>query len=99
MSTSGSVGKWKGRDVLAFMDAISVGTATETEHFAALAPVLDTLLQAGARLKLSKCKFGGRSVGILGHEVDNDELRPPDAHLDTISRLVEPASGDELMWF
>ena len=93
------LGDRKGRDVLAFLDDASFGTETEEEHLEALETVLDTLLQAGARLKLSKCSFGVCSVEVLGHRVDNAGLRPSDTHVDAIRKLTEPASGEELLRF
>lgn len=93
------LGDRKGRDVLAFMDDTSVGTATEKEHLESLNTLLDTLLRAGIRLKLSKCSFGVRSAEVLGHKIDSEGIRPSQAHLEAIERLTEPASGSELMRF
>lgn len=93
------LGDRKGRDVQAFMDDISIGTATEDEHLESLASALDLLYTAGVRLKLSKCEFGVRRAEILGHVVDAEGLRPSDKHVEAIRALVEPASGDELMRF
>ena len=93
------LGDRKEQDVFAFMDDTSVGTETEEENLSSLESLLDTLLQAGVRLKLSKCSFGLRSTEILAHRVDNDGIRPSEAHIEAIGRLVEPASGDELMRF
>ena len=93
------LGDRKGHDVFAFMDDTSVGTDTEEEHLSSLESLIDTLLQAGVRLKLSKCSFGVRSTEILGHRVDNGGIRPSEAHVEAIGRLTEPASGNELMRF
>lgn len=93
------LGDRKGRDVLAFMDDTSIGTANEDEHLESLATVLDLLFEAGVRLKLSKCKFGFREAEILGHMVDEHGLRPSDKHLEAIQRLEMPRSGDELTRF
>ena len=93
------LGDRKGHDVLAYMDDTSAGTETEEEHLVALESLFDTLLRAGVRLKLSKCRFGVQSVEILGHHVENEGLRPSEAHVEAIKRLVEPASGNELMRF
>ena len=93
------LGDRKRKDVLAFMNDTSVGTATDDEHLASLVSILDILLAAGVRLKLSKCAFGVRSTEILGHVVDANGLRPSDRHVEAIRALIEPASGDELMRF
>lgn len=93
------LGAMKGTDVMAFMDDVSLGTAGEEEHLDKLEALLDKLYASGARLKLSKCKFGSRSVEVLGHRVDKDGLHPSAGHVESIKSLVEPASGDELMRF
>ena len=93
------LGDRKGRDIFAFMDDTSVGTETEEEHLRSLETLLDTLLQSGVRLKLSKCSFGVRSAEILGHRIDEEGLHPSEAHVEAIERLSEPGSGNELMRF
>lgn len=93
------LGDRKGQDVLAFMDDTSVGTETEEQYLLSLSSLLDTLLHAEVRLTLSKCKFGVRSAEILGHRVDNEGIQPSEAHVESIGRLVEPASREELMRF
>lgn len=64
-----------------------------------LESLLDTLLQAGIRLTLSKCNFGVRRAEILGHRVDSEGIQPPEIHVEAIGNLVEPASGNDLMRF
>ena len=91
------LGNRKSRDVLAFMDDTSIGTATENKHLKSLAFVLDLLYENGVRLKLSKCEFGVRRAEILGHVVDENGLRPSDKHVEAIRALGESRSGDELM--
>ena len=93
------LGDRKGQDVFAFMDDTSVGTETEEQHLSSLESLLDTLLQAGIRLKLSKCNFGVRKAEILGHRVNSEGIQPSEAHVEAICNLVEPASGTELMRF
>lgn len=93
------LGDRKGRDVLAFMDDTSIGTETEEEHLKSLESLLETLLRAGVRLKLSKCSFGVRSAEVLGHMIDSEGIRPSRAHVEAIGQLTEPASGNELMRF
>ena len=94
-----NLGDRKGKDVSAFMDHTSIGTATEYEHLESLSFVLNLLYECGVRLKLSKCEFGARWAEILGHVVDEQGLRSSDKHTKAIRALVEPRSGDELMRF
>ena len=93
------LGVRKGKDVLAFMDDMSVGTSNEEEHLESLSTVLDLLFGAGVRLKLSKCILGVRPAEISGHGVDGDGLRPSNKHVAAIRPLAMPQSDDELMAF
>ena len=93
------LGDRKGKELLAFIDDTSIGAETVDEHLESLTTILDLLLSAGIKLKLSKCAFGVRTTEILGHVVDENGLRLSDRHVEAIRALTEPASGDELMSF
>ena len=93
------LGGRKGKDLLAFMDDMSLGTEDEDSHIVALESLLRCLHQNDVRLSLSKCQFGVRSAEILGHRVDKDGVQPSAAHVEAIKALTEPATGDELMRF
>ena len=93
------LGDRKGRDVWAFMDDVSLGTESAEDHLGSLESVLRRFLDAGARLKFSKCQFGVRAAEILGHCIDEDGLKPSAAHVKAIRELVEPGNGEELMRF
>lgn len=93
------LGAKKWRDVLAFMDDVSLGTEEKEEHLEKFDTLLTDLYNSVVRLELIKCRFGVGSVEILGHRVDEDGLPPSEAHVGAIRALVEPASGDEVMRF
>ena len=93
------LGGRKGLDVWAFMDDISLGTCDAEAHLESLRSVLETLLKAGARLKLSKCRFGVREVEVLGHRISPDGMRPSDIHVQAIRDLIMPQNGDDVMRF
>ena len=86
-------------DIWAFIDDVSLGTATADEHLQSVDSALKTFYDAGARLKLSKCQFGVRQAEILGHQIDQNGIKPSHAHVQAIKRLVEPGGGEELMRF
>ena len=71
------LGDGKGQDVFAFMEDTSVGIETEEQNLPSLESLLGTLLHAGIRLKLSKCRFGVRSTEILGHHIYGKGLHLP----------------------
>ena len=78
------LGEQKGKDALAYMDDVNVGSKDEKEHLISLNRVLTLLSRAGMKLKLSKCSFGIRSVDVLGHHVGPDGLKPSFDHVRAI---------------
>lgn len=47
--------------------------------------------------ELHKCSFGVRTAPTTGHVVDNEELKPSNKLTESICKLAEPASKDELI--
>ena len=86
-------------DIWAFMDDLNLGTATADEHLQSVDSALKTFYDADARLKLSKCQFGVRKAELLGHQIDQNEIKPSNAHVQAIKRPDEPGGRDELMRF
>jgi len=93
------LGALKGDTVWAFMDDGSVGTEDAESHLAALEGVLSRMKAAGMKLKLAKCRFGVRSVEVLGHRVTPDGLLPSEGHIQAIKELREPRNGTQLLRF
>lgn len=86
------LGERKENDVLASMEGTTVCTIEEYEHLESIAIVLDRLLMAGVRLKISKCTFWARRAEFLGHRVDQDGLKLSYQQTEAVRRLAEPAS-------
>jgi transposase InsO family protein len=93
------LGDLRGKEVLAYMDDILCGTRDEREHIMLVAMILDRFLDAGARLQLSKCRFGVRDVEALGHRVTKDGIRPSTAHTDALRAMREPTDAASLLRF
>ena len=60
--------------VVVYLDDILVTGANEREHLKNLEAVLKRLLEAGLRLKKSKCKFNVKEVCYLGYKIDGQGL-------------------------
>lgn len=58
-------GDRKAADVVVFLDSTSIKSITEEDHLESSSFVLDTPLEAGVRLKLSKCSLGMRQEEAL----------------------------------
>ena len=93
------LGKFKGKSVWAFMDDGNVGTEDEETHLNELNKILTCMLEAGMRLKLSKCRFGVKDVEVLGHRVTLEGLQPSEGHVLAIKDLREPQNVTALCRF
>lgn len=90
----------KALDILAaYLDDLAVGSETHAKQLADLQHVLDRTRKAGLRMKLAKCKFGVRSVEMLGHNVTSCEMRPSDDHTDVFRQYKEPSCAPKLLRF
>lgn len=82
-------GDRKGLHVLAFLNDFGIPNITEENHIASSASILDILLEAGVRLRLSKCSFRIRTAEVLGHVVEGGDLRPLQKYTNSVSKLVK----------
>jgi RNase H-like domain found in reverse transcriptase len=69
------------------------------EHFEQLDYVLSILRNAGATLKLSKCRFFQSSVDYLGHVVYPGKLAVAQKIIDTLAQAHHPSTCTELKYF
>jgi len=93
------LGDLKGRMLWAFMDDRSVGSSDEETHLVELELVLTRMQKSGMKLKLSKSRFGVRSVELLGHQITEEGLLPSEGHLRAIKELKDPRNGTKLLGF
>jgi Reverse transcriptase (RNA-dependent DNA polymerase) len=93
------LGDLRGKEVLAYMDDILCGTGDERDYIMLVTMILDRFLDAGARLQLSKCRFGFRDVEVLSHRVTKEGIRPSKAHTDALRAMREPTDAASLLRF
>ena len=77
---------WKLPFFVVYIDDILVFSKTEKEHAGHLRAVLECLLKAGLRAKLSKCSFAMQSIDFCGHIVDSEGIRPEHDKVAAISQ-------------
>ncbi|KAA8496244.1 Transposon Ty3-I Gag-Pol polyprotein [Porphyridium purpureum] len=82
-----------------YQDDMYLASSSEEEHVKLLSCALEHMKNAGARLNLSKCRFGVNEVEVLGHHVKYGEIRPSEKHVEDIRRLVEPHNAAALVRF
>ena len=82
--------------VCIYLDDILVTGATEQEHLANLAQVLQRLESAGMKLKRPKCAFMLQSVSYLGHVISAEGLCTAESKVKAIVDAPEPRNASEL---
>jgi len=64
--------------VAVYLDDVLIFSRTLQEHLYHLQTVLDKIIEAGLKLKPSKCKFMQQEVRYLGHIITPSGLKPND---------------------
>ena len=85
--------------VCVYLDDILVTGATEQEHLANLAQVLQRLETAGMKLKRPKCAFLLKSVSYLGHVISAEGLHTAELKVKAIVDAPDPRNLTELRSF
>ena len=85
--------------VSVYLDDILVTGASEQEHLANLAQVLQRLEAAGMRLRRSKCAFLLPSVSYLGHVISAEGLHTAQVKVKAIVDALDPKNLTELRSF
>ena len=85
--------------VCVYIDDILVTGATEEEHLANLAQVLQRLESAGMRLKREKCAFLLKSVSYLGHVISEEGLHTAESKVKAVVEAPDPRNISEVRSF
>ena len=81
-----------------YLDDILVTGATEQEHLANLAQVLQRLQDAGMRVKQQKCAFLVPSVAYLGHVISAEGLRTSEAKPSWTHHIRKTSLNSVRIW-
>ncbi|UYV84067.1 hypothetical protein LAZ67_X001053 [Cordylochernes scorpioides] len=84
---------------LCYLDDVVVYSTTFSEHLSRLGAVLICFRKAGLRLNLRKCCFGADQIKILGHQIDQDGVRPDYEKIKAIAEFPTPANLQQLRSF
>ena len=86
--------------VVIYLDDIIIHTnGTFHDHLAKLHIVFQLLLDAGLKLKSSKCQFGARSLAYLGHIVGPDGIRMDPDKISPIRDMPFPRAPIQVKSF
>ena len=72
------------------------------DHVVHVAKVLDKMMNAGLRLKLSKCAFAQKEIDYLGFTFTGKGVKPNDAKVKAVKEFPKPRSAKEVksfFWF
>ncbi|UYV63284.1 hypothetical protein LAZ67_2003650 [Cordylochernes scorpioides] len=84
---------------LCYLDDIIVFSDGFEEHLRRLQLVLNCLKKAGLCLNSNKCKFGAKTITVLGHEVSENGIRPDQEKIRAVRDFATPRSLKEVRSF
>jgi hypothetical protein len=93
------LGDCKYNDATPYQDDVNIASETAAEHVVSVANVLDRLEKAGMKLKMTKCRFGKRSIETWVFKVTNGQVTPSDFHKGGMSAFRMPTDGTSILRF
>ena len=84
---------------MAYMDDIVVFSASWEEHLKHIDTVLAALGKAGLTANPRKCKWGGKSVEFLGHQIGAGEMSVPSHRVQALASYTRPITKRGLRTF
>ncbi|UYV64979.1 hypothetical protein LAZ67_3002638, partial [Cordylochernes scorpioides] len=84
---------------LCYLDDIIVFSDGFEEHLRRLQLALNCLKKAGLCLNSKKCKFGAKTITVLGHEVSENGIRPDQEKIRAVRDFATPRSLKEVRSF
>ncbi|UYV72084.1 hypothetical protein LAZ67_9001766 [Cordylochernes scorpioides] len=84
---------------LCYLDDVVVFADNFSDHLARIEAVLNCFKKVGLRLNPSKCSFGASKIKILGHQVDQNGIRPDDEKIKAITEFPAPNNLQQVRSF
>ena len=97
MSTLFGALQW--RILLIYLDDLLIFSRNFKEHLHRLGAVFDCLLQAGLKLKPSKCSIARKSIKFLGHIVSREGVSSDPDKIKAITEFPVPGDVEQLRRF
>ena len=84
---------------MAYLDDIIIFSRNEHEHLKHIKIIFQKLIDAGLKLKESKCDFFKKEIHYLGHLISSEGIHPLLEKLDTIHNMPRPKTPKEIKQF
>ena len=86
------------RNVDSFVDDMWIFTETWEKHFKSIKATLDRLRAAKLTAKPSKCKIEYSKIECLGHNIQDQTLRPKDDKIQAVKDAQRPVTKKQVFW-
>ena len=87
------------RNVDSFVDDMWIFTETWEKHLKSIKATLDRLRAAKLTAKPSKCKIGYSEIECLGHNIQDQTLRPKDDKIQAVKDAQRPVTKKQVRGF
>ena len=84
---------------MAYLDDIIIFSRNEHEHLKHIKIIFQKLIDAGLKLKESKCDFFKKEIHYLGHLISSEGIHHLKEKLDTICNMPRPKTPKEIKQF
>ena len=84
---------------MAYLDDIIIFSRNKCEHLKHIQVIFQKLIDAGLKLKESKCDFFKKEIHYLGHLISSEGIHPLPEKLDTICNMPRPKTPKEIKQF
>ena len=85
--------------MMEYLDDIIIFSRNECEHLKHIQIIFQKLIDAGLKLKESKCDFFKKETHYLGHLISSEGIHPLLEKLDTICNMPRPKTAKEIKQF
>ena len=85
--------------MMAYLDDIIIFSRNECEHLKHIQIIFQKLIDAGLKLKESKCNFFKKEIHYLGHLISSEGIHPLPEKLDTMCNMPRPETSEEIKQF
>ena len=85
--------------MMVYLDDIIIFSRNECEHLKHIQIIFQKLIDAGLKLKESKCDFFKKEIHYLGHLISSEGIHPLPEKLDTICNMPRPKTPKEIKQF